>query len=172
METAVSLFHEKLQKVIANNRSLCRHYKVSPKFNLQNSWLVVTVLACHAILNTNKQYSFLNLFLRKYQWWRFHTLPKQSILSLSYSCIRNFILMCTLNCLSCNQCLFLLPSMPVGHTKQFIYLILALLCFYIFITEYAESWFNLTKHFMLQILWENTIYLCCQHYFQYFNFSN
>lgn len=65
MEMAISLFHEKLQKVIANNCSLYRHYKVSQKFNLQNPWLVVTVLACHAILNTNKQYFFLNLFLRK-----------------------------------------------------------------------------------------------------------
>lgn len=58
-------FHEKLQKVIANNCSLCRHYEVSKKFDLQKPWLVVTVLACHAIFNTNKQYFFPNLFLRK-----------------------------------------------------------------------------------------------------------
>lgn len=83
MEMAISLFHEKLQKVIANNCSLCRHYKVSQKFNLQNPWLVVTVLACHAILNTNKQYCFLNLFLRKklvmeipYTPHAIHTIPQ------------------------------------------------------------------------------------------------
>lgn len=65
MQMAISFFHEKLQKVIANNCSLCRHYEVSQKFNLQTPRLVVTVLACHAILNTNKQDFFPNLFLRK-----------------------------------------------------------------------------------------------------------
>lgn len=38
--------------------------------------------------------------------------------------------------------------MHVGHTKQLVSLILALLCFYISITEYAESLFNLTEHFV------------------------
>lgn len=65
--TASNLFfsHEKLQKVIANNCSLCRQHEVSQKFNLQKPRLVVTVLACHAILNANKQDFFPNLFLRK-----------------------------------------------------------------------------------------------------------
>lgn len=64
-QTAISFFHEKLQKVIANNCSLCRHHEVGQKFNLQQPWLVVTVLPYHAILNTNKHYFFPNLLLRK-----------------------------------------------------------------------------------------------------------
>lgn len=54
----LSFFHAKLWKVPANNCSLCRQDKVSQKFNFQMLWLVVPALACHIILNTNKQYFF------------------------------------------------------------------------------------------------------------------